>query len=192
VVGKGAGRHRYYCCARRRLEGKAGCGARHIPAGQADEALAGQVRALLTASGVTEQLARALAAQQAGRSAQAAARTRRRVSELQARRRRLAADYRSGALPAHLYAQELAALDSEEQGARSLLEQESAAPLPVDDLWAHLPTARRRWLLEKLAESITLERGESGGVCLAIRWRDLPGAVVSIINQLVGGGEHLS
>jgi site-specific DNA recombinase len=193
VVGKGAGRHRYYCCARRRLEGKAGCAARHIPAGEADEALAVQVRTLLTASGVTEQLARALAAQRAGRSAQAVARVRRQLSGLEARRRRLGADYRSGALPAHLYARELAALDSEEQEARSHLEQEPPAPLPIDDLWAHLPTPRRRWLLERLAESIMLERGESGSARLAIRWRtDLPDAVVAIVNQLVGGGDHLS
>jgi site-specific DNA recombinase len=193
VVGKGAGRHRYYCCARRRAEGKAGCAARHVPAAEADQALAGQVRTLLTASGVTEQLARALTAHQAGRSARAAARVGRQLSGLEARRRRLDADYRGGALPAHLYTRELAALDSEEQEARAHLEQEHPAPLPIDDLWASLPTLRRRWLLEKLAESITLERAETGGACLAIRWcTDLPGALVSIINQLVGGKEHLS
>ncbi|MDF2629238.1 MAG: hypothetical protein K0R39_3069 [Symbiobacteriaceae bacterium] len=196
MAGKGAGQHRYYCCARRRLAGKAACGARHVPAGDADAIIAAQVRTCLSSSGLESDLARAMDTLQASRRAQAEARNRRQLSALAARRRRLDADYRSGDLAAPLYTRELAAIAREEQEAQARLahgDPKTTAAPTATDLWETLPIPRRRWLLQQITESVTLFRPATGPPSVTIAWhRDLPGAVAGVVSRLVGLEDHLS
>ncbi|MFZ5827512.1 MAG: recombinase family protein [Bacillota bacterium] len=174
--GKRAGGRRYYYCSGRKRQGRAACDAGHIPAEAVETAVEERVRALLQAIGpavlpadleadLGEQLAELQRA--AGERAKA-------LTAVGERRRRLEADYRSGQLPARLYAEERAQVEREEQEIRAelvRLEERTArvegisrdpaaalASLGPLDLWAGLTVPERRQLLGRLTTGISLYR----------------------------------
>ncbi|MFZ5817803.1 MAG: recombinase family protein [Bacillota bacterium] len=180
VGGKGVGGRRYYYCTGRRRHGAGSCSAGHLPAEPVDSALAAQVRALLAERLRAEDpaaLAELLRAALQERIREAEAERRRTEQELSAgaqRRRRAEEDYRSGSLPARLYARELEALEAAEGGLRARLAQLRAWQkalqrarldprrlcLPTDftALWERLTVPERKELLRRLTLRIQLYR----------------------------------
>lgn len=188
VGGKGVGRHRYYLCTGRKRGRREGCDSRHIPTAVVDEAIARQMRALLAAADL-EPLALALAQERARQVQLALTLAQQVLTALQERRRRLEADYRSGALPARIYARELEALLAEErQAAESIRRVDGEAageilPRP-EALWERLTIAQRRWLIRQVA-AITLYRSGAEPE-VAVVWRQPAPSIASLLLQAAG------
>ncbi|MDB4895301.1 MAG: hypothetical protein JWN15_1563 [Firmicutes bacterium] len=176
VNGKGAGRHQYYYCSVRKRLGSAACDAGHVSADAVHAVIESKVKRLLSAegrqlllSGLEQDLAdRIHAIKNEIAHGQMA------LVGLGDRRRRLEADYRSGELPAKLYAREIEATDLDYQSGQRRLaslqlqrsttehakenKTELTAGLDRIDLWQELNVPERKRLLGKLLAGIRLYR----------------------------------
>jgi len=176
VGGKRVGQHRYYYCTARKRRGRSACDSGHFRADQADDAVTAELLARLPAG--------ALPGPDHGAGDVKAGLEQQRgdLRRLADRRRRLEQDYRSGELPASLYARELAAVEREEgQVAKTvqrlserLARWETRAPPQRDPaaLWEGLGVVEQKGLLRRLASRIELYRGEDGPV-VRIEWLSL-------------------
>lgn len=181
VNGKTVGRHQYYYCAHRKSRGRSVCDAGHIPVSPVDMEMERRVRTLLSSAG-GEPILQALREGLAERVREIQGGLAECRAELQAgaeRGRRVGQDYRSGELPARLYATELEALSQHLAGVgaraehleRDLAEVEAArrnrasleAALDGTDIWAALNVPERRQLLQKLTAGVTLHRAVGSG-----------------------------
>lgn len=193
IGGKGAGGHYYYYCTARKRRGASVCDAGHIPVLPANAEIERRVTAVLEQVSRTAST-RALEAGLAERHREleaGAGHVRGRLAAVAERRRRLEADYRSGELPAKLYAKERAALDGEEQQALTDLDilteriaemqgvrtdrHQIEAAVNLIRLWDEMTVPERKQVLHKLTAGIRLyRRANSGDVpALELDWIEL-------------------
>ncbi|HEY3366672.1 MAG TPA: recombinase family protein [Symbiobacteriaceae bacterium] len=196
--GKRVGRHAYYYCTARRRQGRTACAAPHVPAEGVDTLVAERASALLAGfdrSACQDRLRAELA--RWAHEARADLRRHQAARDgIAGQTRRLERDYRTGDLPAALYARELDALAAEaaaiEQHIREAEAQLASLQAPAlsagdlwpgltqpqnlwpgipdsVDLWQNLPHPERQQLLRKLAAAIVLYR-DGPETVLEIDW----------------------
>lgn len=193
INGKGAGGHQYYYCSARKRHGKTVCDAGYVSVPAINSQIETRVKALLSAEG-RPPFAEAIQQHLGDRIRETKADIAQQELSLVAlceRRKRLEEDYRSGDLPAKLYAKEIATADANEVGDQERLHalheqlQELrdaradrdvlGAVIDSINTWDDLNVPERKQLLQKLTTAIRVYRQVHAGDAptLEIDWVQL-------------------
>lgn len=192
-----ASSHAYYQCSARKRYGPAVCDAGHVPMALVDGVIESRVRTLLEQHGRRAVLGtlEAEITKRAQAVKAAADGTRSAMESVAGRLHRLERDYRSGDLPANLYAKEARALEQERQGTEAAAARLGQALMEIEnfrvnktgwlkaaeriDLWSDLQMAERKQLLRKLIQAVVIYRPNRSQAppVIQISWIQLnPGA----------------
>jgi site-specific DNA recombinase len=182
--------HRYYYCTARKRFGSFRCNAGYLPLREVDAAIEERLKRLLSvegklalAQGLEEELDERIAGIQRAMELEEEA-----LQGLGERQKRLERDYRTGELPAKIFAVELEVIEQDQlqsghragkltehlAGLQEAKRQSESILSTVDMVaaWDDLNTSERKKLLQKLTQSIVMYRpvNSDGPVRLEITW----------------------